>query len=311
MFNKETTKDLPLKEVPEAETNALFFKLYNAGLNETQKRPNTIAEWEALYKEPYEGVQKLVEEEKQYEDILKDNYLLKEPSLLPLLEKFYTHVHPLMFKGLFLLAQRILKEEPVNHVYTINLGAKLEVPKIIEKAKELNYNLKTYGKFTGVRLKVNEDIGGIQQKYTLMFFRSGKVNCLGIGHPQEYFRKKARQNAKEKIRALIPDLNLKEITDFDLVNSVLSVKVPHYINLKHLHLFNLLDSWRGIKYNNQLFPGVIARPPNIRMRINFFSTGSAIFTGLKNKDKKIEAAKIFLELLYSYLLKILSLNGKT
>lgn len=254
-----------------------------------------------------ENQQILQKELTEYEQLKEKGKLLQFTDMLDVLKNSNVAVD--QYKGLALLSERILRSRPVNQVFTISLGSKINMNHVLENAKKHELDIKTYPKFTGVRLKIRQQLGEHELIYTLMFFRSGKINCLGIRKSEDAYVDSVKLHAKKQIQNLVGPLKNTPIAEeFTLVNRVLSVKIPALINLKHLYLFNELKNWRNIKYNNQLFPGVIAKNEQSKVRINFFSTGSAIFTGVKDHERRLNSALGFIKLLQEYLVL---LNRKT
>ena len=254
-----------------------------------------------LYARGFSDHKSQTAEDLEYDNLLKENSLMKERQVVDKLLSLEMN-NKEEAKGLILLAERVITASPVNYVFTIDTKMKLNVAQIVERAQKERYDVKSYSKFTGVRLKINELKGKYNLKYTLMFFKSGKINCLGIKERTLEQIDLILADAKRKISFLVRGLSEEEFSEsFKLVNCVLSVKIPKSIDLKHLYLFNELKKWKNIKYNNQLFPGVITKPENLKVRINFFCTGSAIFTGVKDYQCRIESLKIFLTLINEYL----------
>lgn len=245
------------------------------------------------------------DELKQYDTVINDGRLLKEVKLRLCLDGIKKTPEDLS-KGLVVLCERILESRAVNQVYTINVGHPIDSAALILNARRYQLDVKDYHKFTGIRIKIRQIQAGVSVKYTLMIFRSGKINCLGVNNSGQEYLSLVKSNARKQIERLVSVFEEPK-PDFKLVNCVLSVKIPLLINLQHLYLFNSLKDWRNIKYNNQLFPGVIVKIRGSRIRINFFSTGSAIFTGIKDDECRVLAAEGFLELLNEYIKLYLAL----
>ena len=220
-----------------------------------------------------------------------------------LLDSFKKDLSQEESKGLQLLAYRILVSKIVNGVQPIYLNCPLDMASVKAAAIQHGINVTSYPKFTGVKLRIDEIEAQSQRriKFTALIFKSGKVNCVGIkdNHP-EYLQAVKRCFSKYQ-KLLMPQLKTFEMDTENLVNSVLSIKIPKAIPLNHLTLFNNLPEWRNIKYNSQLFPGAILKCEHSNAKIIFFTTGSSIYTGVSSGTRRKQLLKDFLSVLHAYL----------
>ncbi len=258
----------------------MFFE--RPSVNETHKSLNDSAKKEiAQYQR--QSKKKLQQDENQvlrYIKDLGDYYNLTENQVI----------------GLKLLFYRVLRSQIVNGVCPVDTGSPLDITKLIEGCEKNKLNYKKYQKFTGLKVRFDEP----NVNFTALFFKSGKINCVGLKNDTEEYVNQIL-NTFKKYQMDLFDVQTFTNSIKKIANRVLSIKIPSLIPLNKLIYFNELSNWRDIKYNSQSFPGVIFRNENFKSKVIFFRTGSSIFTGITSKVKKLLVLKSFLETLSAYL----------
>lgn len=202
----------------------------------------------------------------------------------------------LEIKALDLLINRYLNARIVNAVAPITTGEKIDHLRIIAACKKNDLPFIVHPKFSGLPVKFNTP----KIKFTAVFFKSGKVNIIGLGNDKP-----------DHLNLVIEELSKYQLDFFEtpvfdnctkrLANRVYAVSIPKIINLKELHLFNQVKEWKNIKYNSQSFPGVTIKFQNFKSKALFFKTGSVIFTGIISDNCKYSVLTQFIDTLIEYL----------
>lgn len=209
-------------------------------------------------------------------------------------------------KGLELFIHRVLVAQVVNGVCPINVGMAISKEKVIAACVKHNLEHRICQKFSGLPVKFDKD--GV--KFTATFFKSGKINVVGLSNDKPEYLNKVIQIIKEHQIDFF-GVPLMDNSTKRLANRVYAIKIPKLIDLSNLEIFNSLSTWKNIKYNSQTFPGVRLKFENFKSKALVFKTGSMILTGIISFDCK---KKLLVELsscLAEYLSYSANINSGT
>ena len=232
-----------------------------------------------------------------YEDELNEIKSIDEKSLEHNKE-IYDYGQQLVLKNNFdenialgfkLFIHRVLSAEVVNGVCPINIGKTICKQKIIDACEKHGLKHRICQKFSGLPVKFNKN--GI--KFTATFFKSGKINIVGLNNDAPEYLNRVVSTIKEYQLDLFGEQVMEHSTK-RFANRVYAIKIPQLINLSNLQIFNYLPYWKNIKYNSQTFPGVRLKFDGFKSKALVFKTGSMILTGIVSLDCK---KKLIIELL--------------
>ena len=239
-----------------------------------------ILEEEILELDSFEKSEPLENEILDYLSKIKEEYDLTEEDLV----------------GLRLLVHRINNANMVNAVIPIYCHQSLDREKIYQAAIKEGFAAKKHEKFTGVAVKCSSG----SFKFTAIYFNSGSINCVGVKDVSPEGIQRLIQTLKRYNKKLIEDY--KDLSyDFRIANRVLSLKIPLSLRLDHLHLLSREKYWREVKYQAQIFPGLISQKDGTKAKLLFFRTGSLIMTGIKSTKIRLELTQNLCEKIGNYL----------
>lgn len=239
--------------------------------------------------------------------IIKDQKELKklDPSdLLPhkdIVEKKNEYckiykIDPKITRMFDLFIHRLMSYKVVNGVAPLSTGLIIDLNRIKQACEKNNIPFKTYNKFSGMSVKfVGPDL-----KFTGLFFKSGKINLIGLkGDTLDYLKKVVDLLKKYQ-------MDMFGVPVFDqctkrVANRVYSLKIPAIVDLSKIYLFNQLTSWKNVKYNSEAFPGAVIRFKNFRSKALCFRTGSVIITGIVSTNCKRQVLLQLIKILCEYL----------
>jgi len=152
-----------------------------------------------------------------------------------------------------------------NCVATVNLGCKLDLPRIANEARNVEYNPK---RFAAVIMRIRDP------KTTALIFASGKLVCTGA---------KDEHKALTAVKKYVRTIQLLEFPakckDFKLQNMVASAAVNFPIRLE-----GLAFSHGGFcSYEPELFPGLIYKMASPKVVLLIFVSGKIVLTGAKSR----------------------------
>ncbi|BFU23772.1 transcription initiation factor TFIID, putative [Entamoeba histolytica HM-3:IMSS] len=174
--------------------------------------------------------------------------------------------------------------EIVNVVSTFQLGVKLELRKIVQKARNAEYNPK---RFAGAIMRISSP------KSTALIFQTGKIVCTGTRSIEE------SKIASKKYAKIIKKIGYPiHYSNFNVQNIVGSCDVKFQIALR-----TLVDSYLAFcQYEPEVFPGLVYRMASPKVTLLVFSTGKVVLTGAKDEES--------LNLAYKNIYPILLANRK-
>ena len=164
-----------------------------------------------------------------------------------------------------------------NIISSVNLGCTLNLKNISQKIKNAEYNA---NKTSTIILKSKKS----KIKGTL--FSDGKMICSGGQSVSE------AKTACNKFSKIVKKMGYKvELKDFRIQNIIMSYDIQFKISLSDLYnkINNLVNNSNKnyVKYNKEIFPGVIFYIDDFKINITIFETGKVILSGGK-KRKDIE-----------------------
>ena len=165
-----------------------------------------------------------------------------------------------------------LKYEITNMVAAGNLGYEIDLYKLVQKMKNVEYEPE---QFPGAILKFNEP------RSTLLVFKNGKVVCVGCMNKTVI--EKALTKAHKMLMPFAKKIYKKKFT-YEITNMVAYASLDMDLNL-----FDLAFELEDVEYEPEQFPGAILKlkKPNVSLLI--FKNGKIIIAGARNR-KEIEAA---------------------
>nr|pir TATA box-binding protein - Entamoeba histolytica [Entamoeba histolytica] len=183
-----------------------------------------------------------------------------------------------------LIIQTITHPEIVNVVSRFQLGVKLELRKIVQKAINAIYNPK---RFAGAIMRISSP------KSTALIFQTGKIVCTGTRSIEE------SKIASKKYAKIIKKIGYPiHYSNFNVQNIVGSCDVKFQIALR-----TLVDSDLAFcQYEPEVFPGLVYRMASPKVTLLVFSTGKVVLTGAKDEES--------LNLAYKNIYPILLANRK-
>lgn len=174
--------------------------------------------------------------------------------------------------------------EIVNVVSTFQLNTKLDLRKIVQKARNAEYNPK---RFAGAIMRISNP------KSTALIFQTGKIVCTGTKSIDE------SKIASKKFAKIIKKIGYPiRYSNFNVQNIVGSCDVRFSITLR-----TLFDSNSEFcQYEPEVFPGLVYRMASPKVTLLVFSTGKVVLTGAKDEES--------LNYAYRNIYKILLTNKK-
>jgi len=159
-----------------------------------------------------------------------------------------------------------------NVVSSVNLGVKLDLRKIVQSAKNAEYNPK---RFVALVMRLREP------RTTALVFSSGKIVCIGAKSEDE------ARLASRKYARIIQKIGFKDVQfrDFKIQNIVGSCGVKFPIRLEGL----ACDHEDYSCYEPEMFPGLIYRMVQPKIVLLIFVSGKVVLTGAKTRLEIYEA----------------------
>ncbi|ELP87178.1 TATA-box-binding protein, putative [Entamoeba invadens IP1] len=157
--------------------------------------------------------------------------------------------------------------EIVNVVSTFQLNQQLDLRKIVQKARNAEYNPK---RFAGAIMRISSP------KSTALIFQTGKIVCTGTRSIEE------SKIAAKKYAKIIKKIGYNEVrfSNFNVQNIVGSCDVKFQISLRSLY-----DSNTDMcQYEPEVFPGLVFRMTQPKVTLLVFSTGKVVLTGAKDDE---------------------------
>ena len=174
--------------------------------------------------------------------------------------------------------------EIVNVVSTFQLNTKLDLRKIVQKARNAEYNPK---RFAGAIMRI------ANPKSTALIFQTGKIVCTGTKSIEE------SKIASKKFAKIIKTIGYGiRYSNFNVQNIVGSCDVKFPITLRSLFDSNT----EFCQYEPEVFPGLVWRMASPKVTLLVFSTGKVVLTGAKDEES--------LNYAYRNIYKILLTNRK-
>ena len=174
--------------------------------------------------------------------------------------------------------------EIVNVVSTFQLNTKLDLRKIVQKARNAEYNPK---RFAGAIMRI------ANPKSTALIFQTGKIVCTGTKSIEE------SKIASKKFAKIIKKIGYTiRYSNFNVQNIVGSCDVRFPITLRTLFDSNT----EFCQFEPEVFPGLVYRMASPKVTLLVFSTGKVVLTGAKDEDS--------LNYAYRNIYKILLTNRK-
>ena len=158
-----------------------------------------------------------------------------------------------------------------NVVSTVNLGCKLDLNKIAQHARNVEYNPK---RFASAIMRMREP------RTTAMIFSSGKLVCTGAKNERE------SRIAARKFSRILQKLGYQlKFIDFKIQNIVGNCDVQFTIGLKELQMAHS----QFCNWEPELFPGLVYRMVKPRVVLLIFASGKVVLTGAKIRQDIYEA----------------------
>ncbi|PRP84179.1 TATA box-binding protein-like protein 2-like [Planoprotostelium fungivorum] len=153
-----------------------------------------------------------------------------------------------------------------NVVSTVHLGVPLDLKRIVNQAKNAEYNPK---RFSAVILRIREP------RSTALVFASGKIVCTGAKSEEE------AQVAARKYAGIMKKLDFQvSFKNYKVQNMVGSVDCGFAIRLEGLaHAHS-----KFAHYEPELFAGLIYRMASPKIVLLIFVSGKMVITGGKNRE---------------------------
>jgi len=154
-----------------------------------------------------------------------------------------------------------------NIVSTVDLGCKLVLKQIAQKARNAEYNPKKFG---AVVMRIRDP------KSTALIFSSGKMVVCGAKSVE------MSKFAGRKFARIVQKLGFEnaKFKDFKLRNVVGSCDVRFPIRLEGL----AAEHEEYASYEPELFPGLIYRLRAPKLTVLIFVSGKVVITGAKSKE---------------------------
>ncbi|KAL7721831.1 TATA-box-binding protein 1 [Entamoeba marina] len=163
--------------------------------------------------------------------------------------------------------------EIVNVVSTFQLNTQLDLRKIVQKARNAEYNPK---RFAGAIMRISSP------KSTALIFQTGKIVCTGTRSIED------SKIAAKKYARIIKKIGYTiRFSNFNVQNIVGSCDVKFQIALRNLVDTNL----ELCQYEPEVFPGLVYRMVVPKVTLLVFSTGKVVLTGAKDEESLNTAYK--------------------
>lgn len=198
--------------------------------------------------------------------------------------------------GLELFIFRLMTSKVVNGVAPISTGVIIDLDRVVNACVKNNLKYRVCSKFSGVPVKFRED----DLKFTATFFKSGKVNVVGLQNDEPSHLQRV-VGVLQKYQIDFFGFRVLASSTKRLANRVYAISIPKVLDLSNLQIFNTLSGWKNIKYNSQTFPGVRLKFENFRSKALLFKTGSIIVTGVISRHCKEQLLKELVLMLSEYL----------
>lgn len=169
-----------------------------------------------------------------------------------------------------------------NIVSTVNLDCKLNLPAIAAKALNAEYNPK---RFSAVIMRIKKP------KTSALIFASGKMVCTGAKSEED------SKIAARKFARIIQKLGFPvKFNGFKIQNIVGSCDVGFPVRLETM----MCGHGSCSVYEPEIFPGLIYRMMNPRVKILVFASGKIVIAGAKVKDEMFKAFENIYPVLEQY-----------
>ncbi len=133
--------------------------------------------------------------------------------------------------------------------------------------------------FPGAILKIKEP------KVSMLLFKNGKVICSGASSEEQI--EQGIRKANKMIHELQPEVKVKRVIDFTIVNFVATAELG--INLD---LFKVAMDLDNVEYEPEQFPGAILRLDEPKLTFLLFKNGKLICAGAKKEAHLKQGLKI-------------------
>jgi len=159
-----------------------------------------------------------------------------------------------------------------NVVSSVNLGVRLDLRKIVQSAKNAEYNPK---RFAALVMRLREP------RTTALVFSSGKLVCIGAKSEDE------SKLASRKYARIIQKIGFADVQfrDFKIQNIVGSCGIKFPVRLEGL----ACEHEDYACYEPEMFPGLIYRMVQPKIVILIFVSGKVVLTGAKTRLEIYEA----------------------
>ncbi|CAF4163927.1 unnamed protein product [Rotaria sp. Silwood2] len=160
-----------------------------------------------------------------------------------------------------------------NIVSTVNLGCPLNLKRIAQQARNVEYNPK---RFAAVIMRIRNP------RTTALIFNAGKMVITGAKSEEDSL------HAARRFARIIEKLGFPaKFQDFTIQNIVGSVDVKFLIRLEVLKLMH----GNFCTYEAEVFPGLIYKMLDPKIVLLIFFTGKVVLTGAKVRQELNEAFK--------------------
>ena len=156
----------------------------------------------------------------------------------------------------------------VNLVASSNLNATLDLYNLATAVPEVEYEPE---QFPGAILKIAEP------KVSLLLFKNGKIIVSGASCEKDI--RVAIKKAMNIIHEVQSDVKVKTKINYEIVNLVATSSLS-----KQVDLFNIAIKLDNIEYEQEQFPGAIARLYDPKVTILLFKNGKLICAGAKSEE---------------------------
>ena len=164
----------------------------------------------------------------------------------------------------------------VNVVSTFQVNCELNLNKILMKARNCEYNPK---RFSALVMRITVP------RATALIFPKGKIVCTGCKTIEE------SRVACKKFAKIIKKLGYPiRYSHFNVQNIVSTARTHFEVSLNKLSL----DHCDLVKYDPEIFPGLVYTLPDLNMKALIFRSGNIVFLGAKEEEAMKRAyAKLY------------------
>lgn len=160
-----------------------------------------------------------------------------------------------------------------NVMCTVNLGCRLDLPKIARSGYNLEYNPKV---FNPIVMRLHKP------KSTALIFGTGKMVCTGT-KDEKNARISARRFARIIQKSGYPNVKFRDYRITNISATCELTFIPHIHNIS-------TDRIKFVDYNTDLFPGLIYRNG---LTFILFKSGKVVITNGKSVQQINEGFEVF------------------